>query len=73
MTREEILSIEEYCTEYKITHRKCLEEFGILYKSKPSIVLNTHPMNRLIKLITQKIYLRLSDRYSKQYILYTIN
>ncbi len=29
MTREEILSIEEYCAEHKMTHRKRLEELGI--------------------------------------------
>ena len=26
MTREEILSIEEYCAEHKVSHRKHLEE-----------------------------------------------
>jgi hypothetical protein len=25
MTREEVLSIEEYCAEHKISHKKCLE------------------------------------------------
>ena len=38
MTREEILSIEEYCAEHKISHKKRLEELGIpfwnFYKSK---------------------------------------
>jgi hypothetical protein len=29
MTREEILSIEEYCVEHKISHKKRLEELGI--------------------------------------------
>ena len=29
MTREEILSIEEYCVENKISHKKRLEELGI--------------------------------------------
>ena len=29
MTREEILSIEEYCAEHKISHKKRLEELGI--------------------------------------------
>ncbi len=29
MTREEILSIEEYCAEHKVAHRKRLEELGI--------------------------------------------
>ena len=31
MTREEILSIEEYCSEHKISHKKRLEELGILF------------------------------------------
>ena len=26
MTREEILSIEEYCAEHKVSHKKRLEE-----------------------------------------------
>ena len=38
MTREEILSIEEYCTEHKISHKKRLEELGMpfwnFYKAK---------------------------------------
>ena len=38
MTREEILSIEEYCAEHKISHKKNLEELGIpfwnFYKAK---------------------------------------
>ena len=38
MTREEILSIEEYCVEHKISHKKRLEELGIpfwhFYKAK---------------------------------------
>ena len=38
MTREEILSIEEYCAEHKISHKKRLEELGIpfwnFYKAK---------------------------------------
>lgn len=38
MTREEILSIEEYCAEHKVTHRKRLEELEIpfwhFYKAK---------------------------------------
>ena len=38
MTREEILSIEEYCAEHTISHRKRLEELGIpfwnFYKAK---------------------------------------
>ena len=29
MTREEILSIEEYCAEHKVSHRKRLEELNI--------------------------------------------
>ena len=29
MTLEEILSIEEYCAEHKISHKKRLEELGI--------------------------------------------
>ena len=38
MTREEVLSIEEYCAEHKISHKKHLEELGIpfwnFYKAK---------------------------------------
>ena len=38
MTREEILSIEEYCAEHKVSHKKRLEELDIpfwhLYKAK---------------------------------------
>ena len=38
MTREEILLIEEYCAEHKISHKKRLEELGIpfwsFYKAK---------------------------------------
>ena len=38
MTREEILSIEEYCAEHKISHKKRLEELEIpfwnFYKAK---------------------------------------
>ena len=38
MTHEEILSIEEYCAEHKISHKKRLEELGIpfwsFYKAK---------------------------------------
>lgn len=38
MTREEILSIEEYCAEHKISHRRRLDELGIpfwnFYKAK---------------------------------------
>ena len=33
MTREEILSIEEYRTEHKISHKKRLEELGIPFWS----------------------------------------
>ena len=29
MTREEVLSIEEYCAEHKISHKKRLEELEI--------------------------------------------
>ena len=29
MTREEILSIEEYCADHKISHKKRLEELGL--------------------------------------------
>ena len=31
MTREEILSIEEYCAEHKVSHKKRLEELDILF------------------------------------------
>ena len=31
MTREEILSIEKYCAEHKVSHRKRLEELNILF------------------------------------------
>ena len=35
MTREEILSVEEYCAEHKVSHRKRLEELDIpFYKAK---------------------------------------
>lgn len=38
ITREEILSIEEYCAEHKVSHRKRLEELDIpfwrFYKAK---------------------------------------
>ena len=38
MTREEILSIEEYCAEHNVSHRKRLEELNIpfwhFYKAK---------------------------------------
>ena len=38
MTREEILSIEEYCLEHKVSHKKRLEELEIpfwhFYKAK---------------------------------------
>ena len=38
MTREEILSIEEYCIEHKVSHKKRLEELEIpfwhFYKAK---------------------------------------
>ena len=38
MTREEILSIGDYCAEHKISHRKRLEELDIpfwhFYKAK---------------------------------------
>lgn len=38
MTREEVLSIEDYCAEHKISHRKRLEELEIpfwnFYKAK---------------------------------------
>lgn len=38
MTREEILSIEEYCAEHKVSHKKRLEELDIpfwhFYKAK---------------------------------------
>ena len=38
MTREEVLSIEEYGAEHKISHKKRLEELGIpfwnFYKAK---------------------------------------
>ena len=38
MTREEILSIEEYCIEHKVSHKKRLEELKIpfwhFYKAK---------------------------------------
>ena len=33
MTREEILSIEEYCAERKVSHRKRLEELNIPFWS----------------------------------------
>ena len=29
MTREEILSIEEYCAEHKISHKKRLDELRV--------------------------------------------
>ena len=38
LTREEVLSIEDYCSENKITHKARLEELGIhfwdFYKAK---------------------------------------
>ena len=38
MTREEVLSIEDYCAEHKISHKKRLEDLGIpfwnFYKAK---------------------------------------
>ncbi|MCM1501073.1 MAG: hypothetical protein NC115_00145 [Bacteroidales bacterium] len=38
MTRKEILSIEEYCAEHGLSHKKRLEELGIpfwnFYKAK---------------------------------------
>lgn len=38
MTREEVLLIEDYCAEHKISHKKRLEELGIpfwnFYKAK---------------------------------------
>ena len=38
MTREEILSIEEYCAEHNVSHKKRLEELDIpfwhFYKAK---------------------------------------
>ena len=41
MKREEILSIEEYCAEHKVSHKKRLEELDIpfwhFYKAKKSI------------------------------------
>lgn len=41
MTREEILSTEEYCTEHKVTHRQRLEEpdipFWHFYKAKRKV------------------------------------
>lgn len=33
MTREETLSIEEYCAEHKISHKKRLEELVIPFRS----------------------------------------
>ena len=33
MTREEILSIEEYCAEHKVSHRKRLEELNSKYSA----------------------------------------
>ena len=42
MTREEILSIEEYCAEHKVSHRKCLEQLSIpswqFYKAKKNFI-----------------------------------
>ena len=42
MTREEVLSIEEYCAEHKISHQKHLEELGIpfwnFYKAKQKYI-----------------------------------
>ena len=31
ITREEVLSIEEYCAEHKVTHKARLAELGIQY------------------------------------------
>ena len=52
MTREEVLSIEEYCAEHKISHKKRLEELGIpfwnFYKAKHSHRWpGKQPINRL--------------------------
>ena len=48
MTREEILSIEEYCAEHKISHKKRLEELGIpfwnFYKAKLGIPEQGRPV-----------------------------
>ena len=51
MTREEILSIEEYCAEHKVSHRKRLEELNIpfwhFYKAKKNIekMMNRMPVS----------------------------
>ena len=41
LTREEILTIEEYCVEHKVTHKARLAELGIqfwdFYKAKKEI------------------------------------
>ena len=47
MTREEILSIEEYCAEYKISHKKRLAELDIpfwhFYKAKLKYLMQNEP------------------------------
>ncbi len=47
MTREEILSIEEYCAEYKISHKKRLAELDIpfwhFYKAKRKYLMQDEP------------------------------
>ena len=47
MTREEILSIEEYCAEYKISHKKRLAELDItfwhFYKAKHKYLMQDEP------------------------------
>ena len=49
MTREEVLSIEEYCAEHKISHKKRLEELGTpfwnFYKAKYFGRLKVHSSN----------------------------
>ena len=37
MTREEIISIEEYCAEHKVSHRKRLEELNSKHPIKYTI------------------------------------
>lgn len=65
ITREEILSIEEYCAEHKVSHRKRLEELDIpfwrFYKAKrkyrkmmksipsPESSSNYHPVNMSLR------------------------
>ncbi len=47
VTREEILSIEEYCAEYKISHKKRLAELDIpfwhFYKAKRKYLMQDEP------------------------------